>query len=80
MVLGSMKKIQSKSPTPIGWVDYLDIWTKSKKSKNCNLDILDSSSNMMRLPLGPWSAMRDSDGLLGRASIKVQKNVTQLYF
>ena len=36
------KKCQSKSPTLIGWVDYLDIWAKSKVSKNCSLDILDT--------------------------------------
>jgi hypothetical protein len=36
------KKSQSKSPTPIGWVDYLDIWAKAKNSKNYDLDFLDS--------------------------------------
>jgi hypothetical protein len=41
------KNLQSKSPTPIGWVDYLDIWAKSNNFKNCNLDILDFSSNDM---------------------------------
>ena len=35
------KKTQSKSPTPIGWVDYLDIWAKAKNSKNYDLDFLD---------------------------------------
>ena len=35
------KKSQSKSPTPIGWVDYLDIWTKTKNSKYFDLDFLD---------------------------------------
>ena len=34
-------KNQSKSPTPIGWVDYLDIWAKSKISKTRDLDFLD---------------------------------------
>ena len=36
------KKSQSKSPTPIGWVDYLDYWAESKFSKNMYLDYLDS--------------------------------------
>ena len=35
------KNLQSKSPTPIGWVDYLDIWAKTKKSKYNDLDFLD---------------------------------------
>ena len=40
--LDMTKKSQSKSPTPIGWVDYLDIWAKTKISKNHDLDFLDS--------------------------------------
>jgi hypothetical protein len=39
------KKSQSKSPTPIGWVDYLDYWAESKFSKNMHLDYLDSCIN-----------------------------------
>jgi len=39
------KKSQSKSPTPIGWVDYLDYLAESKFSKNMRLDYLDSCIN-----------------------------------
>ena len=37
-----IKKSSPISPTPIGWVDYLDIWAKTKNSKYFDLDILDS--------------------------------------
>jgi len=43
------QNLESKSPTPIGWVDYLDIWAKSKTSKKCHLDLLDFSSNYLNV-------------------------------
>ncbi len=39
-----MKKSQSKSPTPIGWVDYLDSWAESKIANLVRLDFLDFDS------------------------------------
>lgn len=46
------KKSQSKSPTPIGWVDYLDYWAESKFSKNMHLDYLDSCTSPQLEPFG----------------------------
>lgn len=54
------KNIESKSPTSIRWVDYLDIWAKSKISKNCNLDFLDFSSPKMKGRSRPWSPANNS--------------------
>ena len=36
-----MKKMQSKSPTLIGWLDYLDSWAESNLPKLRLLDYLD---------------------------------------
>ena len=45
MLVASMKKnLQSKSPNPIGLLDYFDIWAASRKSKKAVLDFFDSLS------------------------------------
>jgi len=66
------KNWQSKSPTPIGWVDYLDIWAKSKISKNCNLDFLDFSSTTRESTHRARGAVLNLSRVPVRACIKVQ--------
>ena len=51
------KKSQSKSPTPIGWVDYLDYWIESNFSKNMHLDYLDSSIKHYKSRFRTWGPM-----------------------
>ena len=46
-----IKKKLSKSPTPIGWVDYLDIWTESNKSKFPELDFFGLLVSRLHMPL-----------------------------
>ena len=66
------KNWESKSPTPIGWVDYLDIWAKTKKSKFNDLDFLDSLQTTRKSRPRTRGAVSDRKSKPERATMRVQ--------
>ncbi len=64
-------KNQSKSPTPIGWVDYLDIWAQTKNSKNHDLDFLDTFHTTNESRPRSRGPVRNKFSPSARASYKV---------
>jgi hypothetical protein len=73
VLVASMKKnLQSKSPNPIGLLDYFDIWAASRKSKKAVLDFFDSLSP----PLTPWMELSRS---MGRTTQRVMRLILILF-